>query len=936
LPTSHSVVLVAEDSGVPLKRIPGVVFSVVTAVVTCCGLVAGAGSAAAAATPAAAAHRAAAVAAPGGTWGTVHEVPGQTAPSAASSISCTSPGNCAAGGSAGDGADGFVMDETNGTWGAAQTISGEVTSVSCASPGNCVAGGNYGGGIGSWQAFVIDETAGSWGPVQEVPGFTALNVDNSGSVSSVSCGSAGNCVAGGHYRDSSGHDQAFVVDETDGTWGTAQEVPGTAALNVGGYAGVSSVSCTSAGNCSAGGWYNSDSSHDYEAFVVDETGGSWGTAQEVPGSAALNTGGNAGVNSVSCTSAGNCAAGGWVADAGGAFVVDETAGSWGTAQDVPGIAALNTGKSAQLLSVSCASAGNCAAGGWYTDSSNATQAFVVDETAGSWGTAQEVPGSATLNARGFAKVYTVSCASAGNCAAGGVYTDSSRHDQAFVVDESAGSWGTAQEVPGTAALNTGGNAGVNSVSCPAAGYCAAAGGAENSSGLEPFIVNEASATSTSISPSSPAVIYGDEQAGRVSVTVTSPYGTPGGTVTVSSGGATLCTVTLASGSGSCVLPATGLPVGTAQLTASYNGSTDFATSTSAAASLTVSQAASTTALSLSPAAIAYGDEQAEQVSVIVSPQYAGTPAGTVTVSSRGATLCTATLASGSGSCVLPATGLPVGTAQLTASYNGSTDFAMSTSAAASLTVITAPAYNPVTPVRILDTRNGTGGYTAPVGPGKTISLQVTGVHGVPSTGVTAVVLNVTATGPTASSFVTVYADGQARPITSNLDFARGQTIPNLVVVPVGADGRVDFYNDAGNVNLLADLAGYYTTSGGSWLDTTGPVRILDTRNGTGGYSAPVGPGKTISLQVTGVHGVPSTGVTAVVLNVTATGPTASSFVTVYADGQARPITSNLDFTAGQTIPNLVVVPVGANGKINFYNSAGNVNLLADLAGYFVG
>jgi hypothetical protein len=835
LSASHSVILVAEDSGVSMKRIPGVVSSVVTAVVTCCGLVAGAGSAAAA-TPAAAGHRAAAVAAPGGTWGTAQEVPGQTAPSAVSSISCASPGNCAAGGGAGDGADGFVVDETNGTWGAPQTISGAVISVSCASPGNCVAGGNYGGAIGNWQAFVIDETAGSWGPVQEVPGFTALNADNSGTVSSVSCGSAGNCVAGGHYRDSSGHDQAFVADETDGTWGTAQEVPGTAALNVGGYAGISSVSCTSAGNCAAGGWYDSDSSHDYEAFVVDQTGGSWGTAQEVPGSAALNTGGNAGINSVSCPSAGNCAAGGWIADPGGAFVVDETDGSWGTAQDVPGIAALNTGNNAQLISVSCASAGNCAAGGWYTDSSNATQAFVVDETAGSWGTAQEVPGSATLNARGFAKVYTLSCASAGNCAAGGVYTDSSRHYQAFVVDETAGSWGTAQEVPGTAALNTG-DTGVNSVSCPAAGYCAAAGAAETPSGLEPFIVNEASATSTSISPSSPAVIYGDEQAGPVSVTVTSPYGTPGGKVTVSSGGATLCTARLASGTGSCVLPATGLPVGTAQLTASYNGSTDFATSTSAAASLTV---------------------------------------------------------------------------------------------------ITAPAYDPVTPVRILDTRNGTGGYSAPVGPGKTISLQVTGVHGVPASGVTAVVLNVTATGPTASSFVTVYADGQARPITSNLDFAAGQTIPNLVVVPVGADGRVDFYNDAGRVNLLADLAGYYTTSGGSWLDTTGPVRILDTRNGTGGYSAPVGPGKTISLQVTGVHGVPASGVTAVVLNVTATGPTASSFVTVYADGQARPITSNLDFTAGQTIPNLVVVPVGADGKIDLYNDAGNVNLLADLAGYFVG
>jgi hypothetical protein len=127
-------------------------------------------------------------------------------------------------------------------------------------------------------------------------------------------------------------------------------------------------------------------------------------------------------------------------------------------------------------------------------------------------------------------------------------------------------------------------------------------------------------------------------------------------------------------------------------------------------------------------------------------------------------------------------------------------------------------YVPLGPVRVMDTRYGIGVAKAPVGPGKTISLQVTGVDGVPSSGVTAVVLNVTAVGPTASSFVTVYPDGQARPGTSNLDFAKGQTIPNLVVVPVDADGKVDFYNEAGSVNLIADLAGYDTAGGAPWGD----------------------------------------------------------------------------------------------------------------------
>jgi hypothetical protein len=243
---------------------------------------------------------------------------------------------------------------------------------------------------------------------------------------------------------------------------------------------------------------------------------------------------------------------------------------------------------------------------------------------------------------------------------------------------------------------------------------------------------------------------------------------------------------------------------------------------------------------------------------------------------------------------------------------------------------------PLGPVRVLDTRNGTGGYSSPVGPGGTIILQVTGIDGVPASGVTAVVLNVTATDTTASSYVTVYPAG-VRPTASNLNFTTGETIPNLVVVPVNGDGQVAFYNNAGSVDLVADLAGYYTTSGtGSAFVALGPVRVLDTRNGTGGYSSPVGPGGMISLQVEGVNGVPASGVTAVVLNVTATEPTASSYVTVYPDGVTRPVASNLNFTAGETIPNLVVVPVGADGKIDFYNHSGSVDLVADLAGYFIG
>jgi DNA-binding beta-propeller fold protein YncE len=253
-----------------------------------------------------------------------------------------------------------------------------------------------------------------------------------------------------------------------------------------------------------------------------------------------------------------------------------------------------------------------------------------------------------------------------------------------------------------------------------------------------------------------------------------------------------------------------------------------------------------------------------------------------------------------------------------------------------LTVDGGSSYVPVGPVRVLDTRNGTGGYDAPVGPGDTISLQVTGMDGVPASGVTAVVLNVTATDPTASSYVTVYPDGETRPTASNLNFTAGETIANLVTVPVGSDGAVDFYNNAGSTDLVADLAGYYTTASGAGSSYVplSPSRVLDTRNGTGGYTTPVGPAETISLQVAGVGDVPATGVTAVVLNVTATDTTAGSYVTVYPDGETQPTASSLNFTPGETIPNLVVVPVGADGKVDFYNHTGSTDLVADLEGYY--
>jgi hypothetical protein len=254
--------------------------------------------------------------------------------------------------------------------------------VSCASAGNCSAGGWYGTFDGVATAFVVDQKNGTWSTFQTLPGIVALNTGGEAFVTSLSCASAGNCSAGGYYTDSSGHTQAFVVNETHGVWGTTKEIRGFAVLNKGGRTFGISLSCPSAGNCSAGGSYTDSSGH-RQVFVVNETHGIWGTAKEVPGTAALNTGGNAGITSVSCASAGNCSAGGDYADRRGhfqAFVVNQTNGTWGKAEEVPGTAALNRGGSAGLGSVSCPAAGKCSAGGTYKDSSGNFQAFVVNRS----------------------------------------------------------------------------------------------------------------------------------------------------------------------------------------------------------------------------------------------------------------------------------------------------------------------------------------------------------------------------------------------------------------------------------------------------------------------------------------------------------------------------------------------------------------------------
>jgi hypothetical protein len=196
------------------------------------------------------------------------------------------------------------------------------------------------------------------------------------------------------------------------------------------------------------------------------------------------------------------------------------------------------------------------------------------------------------------------------------------------------------------------------------------------------------------------------------------------------------------------------------------------------------------------------------------------------------------------------------------------------------------------PSRLLDTTTGVGADQAAVAAGDTVHLQVSGRGGLPGAGVSAVVLNVTVTEPTKAGHLTVYADGTPLPETSNLNFVAAKTVVNLVLAQVGANGKVALQNSStGNIQLLAEVSGSYLsgarTSAGAFESLT-PSRLLDTRYGVGADRVAVAAGGTLHLQVSGSGGVPVSGVSAVVLNVTVTEPTGQGHLTVYPDGDAKP------------------------------------------------
>ncbi|MGW7441594.1 hypothetical protein [Streptomyces sp. NPDC054849] len=243
-------------------------------------------------------------------------------------------------------------------------------------------------------------------------------------------------------------------------------------------------------------------------------------------------------------------------------------------------------------------------------------------------------------------------------------------------------------------------------------------------------------------------------------------------------------------------------------------------------------------------------------------------------------------------------------------------------------------FTPHAPTRLLDTREGIGAPKAKVGQYGTTRVRIAGSGQIPA-GVTAVALNVTVTNPTKPGHIRAYGQGDERPTTSNVNFTAGQTVPNAVIVPVGANGYVELYNHSdGPVDLIADVTGFFTTSAANGYTSLAPTRLVDTREGLGAGKGKVAGRNSFTTQVTGRGGVPADA-KAVALNVTVTEPSQDGHLIVYPAGGSAPTTSNVNFSAGQTIANSVIVPIGADGKISVFNGAwAGAHVIVDVVGYY--
>lgn len=239
-------------------------------------------------------------------------------------------------------------------------------------------------------------------------------------------------------------------------------------------------------------------------------------------------------------------------------------------------------------------------------------------------------------------------------------------------------------------------------------------------------------------------------------------------------------------------------------------------------------------------------------------------------------------------------------------------------------------FSGVMPSRVFDTRTGLASADEPFSPGEVRSVKVAGVAGIPADA-ESVVVNLTVAAPVSAGFATAFPTGSAVPNASNLNFAGGDVRANLAVVKIGDGGRISLSVAETSADLVVDVMGSFGSGGGT-MTAIEPTRIADSRGGVAAPSRKLHAGEAIEVPVRGRGGVPDDA-TAVVLNVSAVDPDGFGYFTVWPHGGAAPESSNVNFAGGQSVPNMVMVSLGANGAIDLRNSVNSAHVVIDVMGY---
>jgi hypothetical protein len=406
-------------------------------------------------------------------------------------LACPSVGNCVAVGQYVDSSTnyyGLVATETGGTWRAPQTLAPPANatpgygvsplSVACSSAGNCAVVGDYYDTSNNVQAFYTLESSGSWGTSTEVTlPAGALGAGQVAWLRSVACPPGGTCVAVGSYTTLSGATVGLVVT-LGSTPRIATPAAPAAAAAANPFEELSEVACSSAVCTAVGTFLDQDNVSRAVAYEITSSGAGAATVLTMPGNVSAWAG--ATVGGEACPATGACVVVGTYMSTAGkrlAYSVSQSGGAWRRA------VALRLPSGARPLAyfygfgdLSCASAGNCAAGGQYRDASGHYQGFLANEVAGSWQPATELTlpaGASSSGANGG--VVAVSCVTAQHCSAGAAYLDGTGNYQALLLSESGYGWGGASKVnlPG-AATTVGTYGGIYGLACASSG-CTAVG-----------------------------------------------------------------------------------------------------------------------------------------------------------------------------------------------------------------------------------------------------------------------------------------------------------------------------------------------------------------------------------------------------------------------------------------------------------------------------